>query len=459
MLPALVEHQERREWKALAALVSRLLMLVTIGLTLLTVAFVFIAPLLLPAILGSGFSDSTTDLAVSLSQLFFPIVILLGAQSISVAVLNSENRFTLPAYAPVVWNLVVIVGLVALHPADLGEDSIYAYAIAVLAGSVAQLLWLAPGLTMFRLRAAWRRSTDQLQVRRLLIRIAPVALVGVALEGNFVINLIVGSLVGEQVPRSLQAAYRLSIVGGLASAAIMTVAYPTFRRQVLRGQRAELADLIGRTVRANLALLIAIAAFAVAAAIPLTSVMYERGEFGSESTELVSTALVWLAVGLPAFGVWQLLTRVCFAADRYWQPAAFAVASLVIDLALSLWLQGPFGIAGIAVASSASLTAVTVGLAAYIRVSVVAYAVSPLLRSAVALTVIGALMAATAAGCIAAVQSAAGEGFVADLLALAAAAGVGGAVYVATMRVASPADAALMAEQLRRAIPWRGARS
>lgn len=456
LLPALVEREEAGDRKAVIALISRAVMLVTVGLTVITIAFVLVAPTLVPAVLGSGFSKPTQDLTVALSQLLFPTVILLGAQSVAVAVLNSENRFTLPAYAPVAWNVVVIVGLVLLRPAFSSDNGIYAYAVAVLVATVVQLVWLLPGLKLFHLRAAWRQTSENVQVRRLLIRMAPVALVAGAWQGDFVTNLLVGSLVGEQVPRAIQAAQRLSMVGfGLMSLAIATVAYPTFRRQVIRGQRAAMADLIDRTVRANLALLIPIAALVVVVAAPATAVVYQRGKFGPDSTELVSTALTWLILGLPAVGMYSLLTKVCFAADRYWPPAGIASGGLLLNLALSLWWQASLGITGIALATTVSFTVVAIVFAAYVHKVVVPYAVRPIVRSTVVLTMVAAVAAGAAAGCVEVLQPRGNEGFGANVLSLVVTAVVGGGLYALGVRVAAPRDAALLTSQLSRAIPWR----
>ena len=63
----------------------------------------------------------------------FPIVILLGLNGLVVGILNAYDHFAVPAIAPVVWNLVIIAGLVAFKPFFEGPNQVYAYAIGVLA--------------------------------------------------------------------------------------------------------------------------------------------------------------------------------------------------------------------------------------------------------------------------------------------------------------------------------------
>ncbi len=67
-----------------------------------------IAPLL---ILPFGDPGGDKQLAITLSRILFPIVVLLGVSGIIVGILNSYEHFTVPALTPVFWNLAIIVGL------------------------------------------------------------------------------------------------------------------------------------------------------------------------------------------------------------------------------------------------------------------------------------------------------------------------------------------------------------
>ena len=103
----LLEKGERaRAWR-LASTIFWLVLLITTGLT---AVFVLIAPLIVELF---GTPGGDFDLAVGLSRLLFPIVILLGLSGIIVGILNAYDQFTVPALTPVAWNLVIILGLVA----------------------------------------------------------------------------------------------------------------------------------------------------------------------------------------------------------------------------------------------------------------------------------------------------------------------------------------------------------
>ena len=66
-------------------------------------------------------TDAYDDLTVTLSQILFPIVVLIGLFGIVTGILNSYEQFTIPALTPVFWNLAIIVGLVLGVPRGHGE--------------------------------------------------------------------------------------------------------------------------------------------------------------------------------------------------------------------------------------------------------------------------------------------------------------------------------------------------
>src|SRR4029079_6380303 len=102
----------------------------------LTALFVLIAPVLIPLFVGGNVPERLT---VTLSQVLFPLLVLLGTTGMVVGVLNSYNRFGAFAISPFFWNVAIIVVLVLLAPAFPEDKQIYAYAIGVLVGTAIQL--------------------------------------------------------------------------------------------------------------------------------------------------------------------------------------------------------------------------------------------------------------------------------------------------------------------------------
>src|SRR5947207_11101219 len=172
-VPVFTEQLERGNKREAFRLASTLIYLVTLVLTALTALFILVAPVLMPLFVGSKVPQ---DLTVTLSQVLFPILVLLGTTGMVVGILNSYNRFGAFAISPFFWNVAIIVVLVALAPAFSGSDRIYAYAIGVLIGTAIQLAIPAWDLrhTPFRVLAVfdWRSS----DVRRVLVLMLPVTI-------------------------------------------------------------------------------------------------------------------------------------------------------------------------------------------------------------------------------------------------------------------------------------------
>ena len=119
----LIEQGDRKRAWRVASTIFWLVLLVLGGLTAL---LILIAPLLLRPF---GDPGGDFDLAVGLSRVLFPIVVLLGLSGVIVGILNTYDQFTVPALTPVFWNLAIIVGLVVGVPRVSGENAqLYVYA-------------------------------------------------------------------------------------------------------------------------------------------------------------------------------------------------------------------------------------------------------------------------------------------------------------------------------------------
>src|SRR4051794_18358809 len=145
-VPVFTELLEQKKRKEAFELAGALFGLILVVLGAVTVLFIAIAPVVIPPITGDQFTTELDDLTVGLSRVMFPIVILLGLNGLVVGILNAYDHFTAPAIAPVVWNFVIIAGLVVLKPVFSGPNQLYAYAIGVLIATVVQFGMCLPVL-------------------------------------------------------------------------------------------------------------------------------------------------------------------------------------------------------------------------------------------------------------------------------------------------------------------------
>ncbi len=424
-VPVFTEKLEQGDRREAFRLATNLIFVVTLVLGALTALFILIAPVLMPLFVPAS-DETVTDLTVSLSRVLFPILVLLGVSGMVVGILNSYDRFAAFAVAPFFWNVAIIVVLVGLAPAFPEGDEIYAYAIGVLVGTVIQLAIVLYDLrhTPYGLRRALkapfsgrvRQAFRDLDVRRVLLLMLPVTLSLGLINFNLLINSTAGFLVSEQAPAAIDKAFRIYMLPqGVFSVAVATVLFPTLARFAARGDLDRLRSTMASGMRLILLLLIPATAAILVLSEPMIRVVYERGDFGPEATELVSTALFWFAFSLPFNGLFLLLTRTFFSLQRPWVPTVIAAGNLAITAAAAFALYGPFGVGGI-VAGTAIATALSV------------FAQAAVLRNALGRLELGRLAWTTARIVLASAALAAVSFGVWDLLDEALGRGLGGQI-------------------------------
>jgi putative peptidoglycan lipid II flippase len=185
---------------------------------------------------------------------------------------------------------------------------------------------------------------------------------------NLLLNSTIGSLVSDQVPRAVDAAFRIYMLPqGMFSVAVATVLFPQLSRLATRGDYAGLRAVIGVGLRQIALLLIPAGAAMLVLSEPMVRLVYERGEFDAESTRLTAEALFWFSFSLPFSGFVLMLTRGFFSLQRPWVPTTLAVGSLAINAIGSYLLSGPFGIGGIVIGTTISNVALVIAEAIWLR--------------------------------------------------------------------------------------------
>jgi putative peptidoglycan lipid II flippase len=360
----LLEKGDRaRAWR----IASTLFWLVLIVLGAVTALFVLVAPWIVSLF---GLEGALEDLATGLTRLLFPIVVLFGVSGIVVGILNSYDEFSVPALTPVLWNLVIIVSLLAVVPQIESESGqLYAYAGGVLAGTVVQTLTPVPWL---RGRDGRIRAVLDLRdpaVKRVLALMFPVTLGIGLINFNLVINTFFAArfIDPELAPSTIDAAFRIYMLPqGMFSVAVATVLFPRLSRLAARADTAAFRDTVSLGLRQIGFLLLPASAVAAVLALPITRLLYERGAFDGGESRVVAEALAAFALGLTFNGTMLMLNRAFFSLQSPWVPTAIALGNLALNVALNAGLYR-VGIWGIPLATSLVNIAGTAALLVFFR--------------------------------------------------------------------------------------------
>lgn len=328
------------------------------AMTLILTAFTALGVVFMPALvwlMASGFAeDNRFDLATQYGRIAFPYILFISLSALIAGALNATGRFIAAAAAPVLLNLVFIgamIGTVAFGAREASAPETVigtTLAWAVPVGGIAQLVlvWIAATRAGYRF---WpRRPRMTADLKRLAIVAAPAALAG----GVVQINLLIGRQVASHFDGAVawlsyaDRLYQLPL--GVVGIAIGVVLLPDLSRRLGAGDTDGGRHAFSRATELTLALTVPAAVALVVIPVPLISVLFERGAFGSDDTAATAMAVAVYGLGLPAFVLQKVLQPLYFARENTRSPFYFAVIAMVINAAFAIGLASVVGYVGAA---------------------------------------------------------------------------------------------------------------
>jgi putative peptidoglycan lipid II flippase len=327
-------------WK-LASSIANLLLLIMVLVSILSWIF---AEQIVHTILAPGFEARGQAMTVDLLRIQLPSSIIFGLSGLAMGILNAHQHFLLPALAPAMYRIGLIIGTLVLSP----WIGIKGLAWGVVLGSCMHLLLQLPALV----RLPERRYTPTLGLQvpnvREVGRLMAPRLIGVAVvQLNFLLNTFLASYQPEGSVTAITLAFALMLMPQAAIAqSIAIAALPTFSAQVARGRKDEMRSSLAATLRGVLLLAIPASLGLVLMREPLVSVIYERNAFGQASTVLVAWALLWYAAGLVGHSLVEIFSRAFYALHDTKTPVVVGVITMSLNLLLSIafsWLFASVG--------------------------------------------------------------------------------------------------------------------
>jgi len=325
----LVKEDRGSAWKLASATANLILVL----MSLLAGLAAFFAGPIVQYLLGAGFSPDKQALTVSLLRIQTISIVFFGLSGLAVGILNSHQKFLMPALAPAMYQLGQIFGVLVLAP-SLG---IYGLAWGVVLGSVFNLLIQIPSLLRLKGRfipTFGLRNPAVGEVFRLMgPRMFGAAVVSLMLWVN---TLLASHMAGGSV-FSLTSGFSLMIMAQAAIAqSVATAVMPTFSAQYAQGKLDELRKTLTSALRGVILLSVPATAGLILLSVPLVTFLYQRGEFTAETTKLVAWALTWYAAGLVFHSVLEVLVRAYYAMHDTKTPVLVGAAAMTLSIGLSL---------------------------------------------------------------------------------------------------------------------------
>ena len=315
-----------------------------------TLVFELAMPLFVWA-LASEWSDNPEkfNLAIYLTRITFPYLLLISLVSLFAGVLNSMTRFIAAAFAPALLNLAMVAALLIVPTG--GERTAQALAVGVLIGGFMQiwLLWAAARRAGISLRL--RRPKMTPGVRQFINVVVPATLgagvyqVSQFIDTFFATRLPEGSLSYMNYSDRLNQ-LPLSVIGTALGTAIL----PAISRFIDKDQPDEAAKIQGQAVELSMLLTLPAAVALWIVSIPLCTALFQGGRFTLEDARITGNVLAIIVSGLPAYVLVKVITPGFYARKDTKTPVKTAGIVLMANIVLNFALIPSFGIYGLATA-------------------------------------------------------------------------------------------------------------
>lgn len=354
-VPVLSEYRSQRDYAAVKALVDRVAG--TLGLALITVtALAVLGAPVLTALFAPGFymdGGEKFELAASMLRITFPYLLLISLTAFAGAILNSYERFAVPAFTPVLLNLSLISSAVFLSP--LFDPPILALAWGVMIAGVVQLVFQLPFLARLRLLPCPVVDRTDEGVRRILKLMLP-ALFGVSVtQINLLLDTVLASFLQTGSVSWLYYSDRLAELPlGVFGIAIATVILPSLSRKHAEKSAEHFSQTLDWAMRMVLLIGVpaAVALFLLAG--PMIVTLFHYGALTDRDVMMASMSLQAYACGVLAFMLIKVLATGYFSRQDTKTPVKIGIQAAVANMVFNLILIYPLQHVGLAAATSLS---------------------------------------------------------------------------------------------------------
>lgn len=359
-VPILAEYKSQQGEEATRIFVAYVSGLLTLVLAIVTVLGMLAAPWVI-YITAPGFTDTPDKFALTsaLLRITFPYILLISLASLVGAILNTWNRFSIPAFAPTLLN-VSMIGF-ALFAAPYFHPPVLALAWAVVVGGVLQLGYQLPHLKKIGMLVLPRLKLRDAGVWRVMRQMGP-AILGVSVSQiSLIINTIFASfLVSGSVSWMYYADRLMEFPSGVLGVALGTILLPSLAKSFSSGNQEEYNRLMDWGLRLCFVLALPSAIALGILAEPLVVSLFQYGKFSAFDAAMTQRALVAYSVGLMGLIVVKVLAPGFYSRQDIKTPVKIAIITLIMTQVMNLVFIGPLKHAGLSL---------SIGLAACLNAS------------------------------------------------------------------------------------------
>jgi len=370
-VPVFSEYREKRSEEELRDLRDHTTGTLTLALFIITVIGILAAPWII-RLFAPGFDTGSDryELAVEMLRITFPYLLFISLTALAAGILNSFNRFAVPAFAPVLLNLSMIGA--ALWLAPLMDEPVKALAWGVFVAGIAQLMLQLPALMRIGMlpRPRFRRAHEG--VKKIMGLMAPALFGSSVAQINILINTLIASfLISGSISWLYYSDRFVELPLALFGVAIGTVILPKLSRDFSSESQEEFSATLNWALRLTLLLAIPAMIGLVVLARPILISLIQYGAFNPNDAYMAALSLMAYALGVPAFMLVKILAPGFYSRQDTRTPVRIGIIAVVANILLNLAIVLPWHLSG-TIAPHAGLALAT-ALAGYVNAGLLYY--------------------------------------------------------------------------------------
>ena len=347
----LAKEQTAEVWQVSHIVVTWSLLLMFTGIV---AAYIFTPQLV--AMLAPGFNAEMRALTITLTHIMLVQPVFMVLAGISLGILNSHQNFTWPAVGSMLYNLFIVLGgafLCLPLEARFPGYGVAGFSIGVVAGSIVYLLVQLPALSRAGFHYRPTLNVNHPGFKRIIHLMIP-ALIGLSVQRvNLIVNQALASKLEDGAIAALKMAQRyMDLPVGIFAIPLAVAIFPTMTRQAALDDMPEYKKSLSLGIRTVAFICLPSAVGLIVMRGPIIRLMFERANFSAADTLYAGQALLFYCLGLVFYGIVHVLLRSFYALQDTVTPVWVSLATIAVNIALSLLLLEPMRHMGLPLAFS-----------------------------------------------------------------------------------------------------------
>lgn len=351
-IPVLTEHRIKQGEEEAKRLVKITFSFIILFVGIVCLIGIIFAPGIVAAI-APGFlkSPEKFSLTVLLTRIMLPFLLFISLSSLIMGVLNTKRVFFIPALAPAMLNVTIIIIVVIF--ASMVSQPIIAVAIGVAVGGFVQFIFQLPPFFKNRYGLGFDLNFRHPGLKRMLVLLIPATLALSVNQINIIVNTILASYLPEGSITYLYYSMRLTQFPiGVFGVAMGMAVLPTLSEHAVKGDFESLRKDFSFALRLLFFISVPAMAGLIALREPIVNLLFQRGTWDYTATKGTAEALMFYSIGIWSVVGIRIVTSTFYSMQDTKTPVKIAVIGMATNLLLSLTLMGPLKHSGLALANA-----------------------------------------------------------------------------------------------------------